>query len=100
MCVLGSTYIFPPQTKKSQQTFFIPSAGWGQVCKVGNCGSKSAYLNVSRIIVKSTNFPSSGTTSDVGGMISASSKKNTVNESRMDMLNDTFKKEKVRPEMK
>ena len=43
------------------------------------------YLKVSRIIVKSTNFPSSGTTSEVGGMISASSRKNTVNDSRMEM---------------
>lgn len=50
-----------------------------------------AYLNVSRIIVNNTNFPSNGTTSEVGGMISANSKKNTVNESRMDMLNDTCK---------
>lgn len=49
-----------------------------------------AYLNVSRIIVKSTNFPSNGTTSEVGGMISANSKKNTVRDSRMDMLSDTW----------
>jgi hypothetical protein len=41
------------------------------------------YLNVSNIIVNKTNFPSKGTTSDVGGIISASSRKNTVNESRM-----------------
>lgn len=47
------------------------------------------YLTVSKIIVNSTNFPSNGTTNDVGGMISASSRKNTVNESRMDILNDT-----------
>lgn len=43
------------------------------------------YLKVSRIMVKSTNFPSSGTTSEVGGMISASSRKNTVSDSRMEM---------------
>ena len=43
------------------------------------------HLKVSSIIVKSTNFPSSGTTSDVGGIISASSKKNTVNDRRMEM---------------
>lgn len=43
------------------------------------------YLKVSRIIVKSTNFPSSGTTSEVGGMISASSKKNTVSDRRIEM---------------
>ena len=41
------------------------------------------HLNVSRIMVKRTNFPSSGTTRDVGGMISASRRKNTVRESRM-----------------
>lgn len=52
------------------------------------------YLNVSSIMVKSTNFPSNGTTNDVGGIISASSKKNTVNESRIDMLNDTCVHEK------
>ena len=46
---------------------------------------KQCYLKVSKIMVKSTNFPSSGTTSDVGGMISASSKKNTVSDSRMEM---------------
>lgn len=49
------------------------------------------HLKVSSIMVKSTNFPSSGTTSDVGGMISASSRKNTVSDSRMDMLNETCK---------
>lgn len=48
-----------------------------------------AYLNVSSIIVNKTNFPSSGTTNDVGGIISANSKKNTVNDSKIDMLNDT-----------
>jgi hypothetical protein len=36
-------------------------------------------------MVKSTNFPSRGTTNDVGGMISASSRKNTVSDSRMEM---------------
>lgn len=40
--------------------------------------------------MNSTNFPNSGTTRDVGGIISASSKKNTVSERRMDMLNDTW----------
>lgn len=41
------------------------------------------YLNVSNIIVKRTSFPNKGTTSEVGGIISASSKKNTVRERRM-----------------
>jgi len=36
-------------------------------------------------MVKRTNFPSSGTTKEVGGMISASSRKNTVSDSRMEM---------------
>ena len=36
-------------------------------------------------MVKSTNFPRSGTTSDVGGMISASSRKNTVSDNRIEM---------------
>jgi len=53
--------------------------------------SEGTHLNVSSIMVKSTNFPSSGTTSDVGGMISARSRKNTVSDSRMDMLNETCK---------
>lgn len=48
------------------------------------------HLNVSRIMVKSTNLPNSGTTSDVGGMISASSKKNTVSDSRMDIDKLTY----------
>ena len=49
------------------------------------------HLRVSRIIVKSTNLPSKGTTSEVGGMISASSKKNTVSDSRMLMDSDTWR---------
>ena len=34
-------------------------------------------------MVKRTNLPRRGTTREVGGMISASSRKNTVSESRM-----------------
>ena len=36
-------------------------------------------------MVKRTNLPRSGTTREVGGMISASSRKNTVSETRMEM---------------
>lgn len=54
------------------------------------------YLTVSKIIVNNTNFPSNGTTNDVGGMISANSKKNTVNDSKIDILNDTCNQEMVR----
>lgn len=43
------------------------------------------YLKVSRIMVKRTNLPRSGTTSDVGGMISARRRKNTVNDSKIEM---------------
>ena len=41
------------------------------------------YLNVSRIMVKRTNLPRRGTTREVGGMISAKRRKNTVSERRM-----------------
>ena len=41
------------------------------------------YLKVSRIMVKRTNLPRRGTTREVGGMISAKRRKNTVSESRM-----------------
>lgn len=44
---------------------------------------------MSRIIVKSTNLPSNGTTNDVGGIISANRRKNTVSDNRIDMLSDT-----------
>lgn len=40
---------------------------------------------VTRIMVKSRYLPSSGTAREVGGMISASSKKNTVSDSRMEI---------------
>ena len=43
----------------------------------------SLHLKVSRIMVNRTNFPSKGTTREVGGMISASRRKNTVRERRM-----------------
>jgi len=48
------------------------------------------YLKVSKIIVKSTNFPSKGTTRDVGGIISASRRKKTVSERRMLMERLTY----------
>lgn len=47
-------------------------------------------LNVSSIMVKRTNLPSRGTTRDVGGIISAKSKKNTVRDNRMEIARDTF----------
>ena len=43
------------------------------------------YLNVSKIMVNNTNLPSRGTTSEVGGIISASKRKNTVSDSKMEM---------------
>jgi hypothetical protein len=46
---------------------------------------------VSNIIVKSTNFPNNGTTREVGGIISARRRKNTVSESRILMERDTLK---------
>ena len=38
-----------------------------------------------KIIVKRRYFPRSGTASEVGGMISANSRKKTVNDRRMEM---------------
>lgn len=52
------------------------------------------YLKVSRIIVKRTNLPRSGTTSDVGGMISASKRKNTVSDNRIEMDRLTYERQK------
>ena len=51
------------------------------------------HLNVSRIMVKRTNLPRRGTTREVGGMISAKRRKNTVSESRMEMERLTFSPE-------
>ena len=51
---------------------------------------RMSHLKVSRIIVKSTNFPSNGTTREVGGMISARRRKKTVSERRMLMDRDTW----------
>ena len=48
---------------------------------------------VTRIMVKSRYLPSKGTANEVGGIISASSKKNTVNETRMEMQSVTFSPE-------
>ena len=41
--------------------------------------------NETNIMVKSKYLPSKGTAREVGGMISASSKKNTVNDSKMEI---------------
>ena len=53
--------------------------------------STSLHLKVSRIMVNRTNFPNKGTTREVGGMISARSRKNTVRESRMEMESETWR---------
>ena len=55
---------------------------------------KCTYLNVSKIIVNNTNLPSRGTTSEVGGMISASKRKNTVSESKIEMERLTYGEKK------
>lgn len=48
---------------------------------------------VTSIIVNKRYFPRSGTASDVGGIISASRRKNTVNDRRIDTVNVTFSPE-------
>ena len=53
--------------------------------------NRQTHLNVSRIMVKRTNLPRRGTTREVGGMISAKRRKNTVNESRMEMERLTWR---------
>ena len=45
--------------------------------------------SVTKIMVNKRYLPSNGTARDVGGMISASSKKNTVRDKRMDMQSVT-----------
>jgi len=42
--------------------------------------------------VNRTNLPRSGTTSDVGGMISASKRKNTVSDNRIEMDKLTYER--------
>ena len=54
------------------------------------------YLKVSRIMVKRTNLPRRGTTREVGGMISANRRKNTVRESRMEMDRETWLRKMMR----
>lgn len=46
--------------------------------------------NDTRIMVNSKYLPSSGIASDVGGIISASSKKNTVNDTKIEMQSVTW----------
>lgn len=45
--------------------------------------------NDTNIIVNSRYFPSNGTANDVGGIISANSRKNTVKDTRMEIHNVT-----------
>lgn len=55
-----------------------------------NIATVTQIDNVTNIIVNRRYFPNKGTTNDVGGIISASSKKNTVSESKIEMLRATF----------
>ncbi len=47
--------------------------------------------NVTRVMVKSKYLPNNGTANEVGGMISASNKKNTVNDTKIELHNVTCK---------
>ena len=49
--------------------------------------------SVTRIMVNRRYLPNKGTVNDVGGIISASNRKNTVRESRMDTHSDIFSPE-------
>ena len=71
----------------------MEKVGWGLrliVIKLFLVFPRSSNLNVSRIMVKRTNLPRRGTTREVGGMISARRRKNTVRESRMEMDSETW----------
>ena len=57
--------------------------------KMTFCAWSNFYLKVSRIMVKRTNLPRRGTTREVGGIISANSKKNTVRDSKIEIDRDT-----------
>lgn len=48
---------------------------------------------VTNVIVNSKYFPSSGTAKEVGGIISANSKKNTVNDTKIELQRVTYKKQ-------
>ena len=71
----------------------LEQVGWGvrlKVIKLFLVFPPSSNLNVSRIMVKRTNLPRRGTTREVGGMISARRRKNTVKESRIEMDKETW----------
>ena len=71
----------------------LEQVGWGVrliVIKLFLVFPRSSNLNVSRIMVKRTNLPRRGTTREVGGMISARRRKNTVRESKIEMDKETW----------
>lgn len=51
--------------------------------------------SVTNIMVNSKYLPSNGTVNDVGGMISTSNKKNTVNDNRMLIQSEIFSPESL-----
>lgn len=51
--------------------------------------------NETNIMVNSKYLPSNGTANDVGGIISANSKKNTVSDTRIEMQSVTFSPESL-----
>lgn len=56
-------------------------------------------LSDTSIMVNSRYFPKSGIASDVGGIISASNRKNTVSDTKIEMLNDIYGGNISLPEM-
>lgn len=51
--------------------------------------------NVTRIMVNSKYFPNNGIAKEVGGIISASNKKNTVSDKRIEEHSDTCKQQTI-----
>jgi len=95
-CGLGGLVMHSSLGKKPIKTFLTQGA---IRCVDGDRKLTLSTMMVTRtdsvtsIIVKSKYLPSRGTVSDVGGIISASSKKKTVNDKRMETHSDIFSPE-------
>ena len=81
---------------KTRRTHGAIVCVWGERKWTFRTTTVMHILNVSNIIVNKTNLPIKGTTSDVGGIISARSRKNTVSDSKMLMERLTYNKKKYK----
>lgn len=82
--------------KKSIKTFRTHGAIWwvtGDLKFMFSTTIVTTTDKVTSIIVNNKYFPNKGTVSDVGGIISANSKKNTVNDRRIEIQSEIFSPE-------